>query len=494
MNNVKESWQNMPKKNKIAIISIIVATLLVAAGVIFYLNANNKTSYGTLFTGLNQEEATQITGLLQNKGIPYTYNNKDGSISVPEEQVDQTRVDLLSQGYPKSGFTYNMYISNAGLMTTESDKQLYTLYDLQDRLGATIRLFDGVQDAKVTIAQGNNDKFALNSSKDSIDASASAVVTMKEGATLNQANADAIRNLISHSVKGVNFTNVSVFDAATMTEVGSSNEESGSGASVQNLTTQIEQNIALNIKRVLGKLYGIENVAVSVKGTLDMSRLIEENTEYSVPSQVDPQDRSGLLSHEEVAGENSNNSGDNAAGVVGSDANADVPRYTNQNGTGTSDSSYASNSASRDWLFNVLKQQREVSPGLLQDTSVAVVVNTADRSVQEQDLINLVADAAGISRENAPNKITIVRSAPEQDETAAAAEDEENKKEEEQKQGIPTAILIAIIAASVLLLLILILLILRRRKKKKLAKLAAEQAAAEEAAAAQRAAEEAAAA
>ena len=68
----------------------------------------------------------------------------------------------LSAGYPKSGFTYDMYRDNAGIMTTESDKEKYTLYELQDRLGAQIRLFEGVRDAKVTIAEAGDQKYALD--------------------------------------------------------------------------------------------------------------------------------------------------------------------------------------------------------------------------------------------------------------------------------------------------------------------------------------------
>ena len=41
---------------------------------------------------------------------------------------------MLSKGYPKSGFTYDMYRNNAGIMSTEKDKEKYTLYELQDRL------------------------------------------------------------------------------------------------------------------------------------------------------------------------------------------------------------------------------------------------------------------------------------------------------------------------------------------------------------------------
>ena len=68
----------------------------------------------------------------------------------------------------------------AGIMATESDKEKYTLYELQDRLGAQICLFEGVRDAKVTIAEAGKQKYALGD-ETSTDASASIVITMEYG-------------------------------------------------------------------------------------------------------------------------------------------------------------------------------------------------------------------------------------------------------------------------------------------------------------------------
>ena len=486
MNNalkaVREAWNRMTRRTRILLIAILSVTLIGVIVAVVALNSNKKTVYSTLFTGLSQDEAQQIVTYLQDQSIEYTYDASTGSIRIPDTSVDQTRAALVSQGYPKSGFTYSMYISNAGLMTTESDKQQYTLYDLQDRLGATIRLFDGVQDARVTIATGTDSNYALNSDSETVDATASVVVTMKSDSTLTVKNANAIKNLIARSVRGMNFTNVSVFDAATMSEVGSDTEtdSDSTGTSVQELTTLVENNMANNVRRVFAKLYGSENIAVSVKGTLNMEKLIEENTQYSVPATTSETDKEGLLSHEEVAGENSGATNDNEAGVVGSDANADTPRYTYQTGDGTLVEGYWNNSATRDWLYNILKQQREIPAGVLENATVAVVVDTDDTSIPEADLINLAADAAGIDRTNAANKITIIRASQKKAEETTAP------TETEPTGPIPGIVLpdwpIAAwigIAAGTLLFLLLFILIHRRRKKKRLAKIAKEKAEAE---------------
>ena len=187
MQKLKEMWQNLSQKSKKLLGIIAAVTLLVIVVAVVLIAKGQKTEYQTLFSSLSQSEAQQVVSLLQEQNVPYLYDGKSGSLKVPSQSVDTLRAQLLSKGYPKSGFAYNMYIGNSGLMTTESDKKQYTLYDLQDRLGATIRLFDGVRDAKVTIAEGTEQNYAIESDNP-IQASASVVVTMDEGQTLSEKN------------------------------------------------------------------------------------------------------------------------------------------------------------------------------------------------------------------------------------------------------------------------------------------------------------------
>ena len=337
MHTLKENWQKLSDKSKKMLMTITGVTAVVVVLAVIALKIGWQPEYSTLFTGLNQEEAQEVVSLLQEGNVDYRFNDKEGAIQVPKENVDQTRARLLSQGYPKSGFTYDMYRDNAGLMTTESDKKQYTLYDLQDRLGAQIRLFEGVRDAKVTIAEAGEQKYAI-SDQTGTDASASVVVTMESGKALTPDKAAAIKNLIARAVKGMNFTSVSVFDAETMMEIGdNSADESGLGGAkdLTALTSLIENNIGANVRRVLEKLYGQGNVAVSVKGTLNMEKLIQENTQYSTPDKIDEQDKTGLLHKEDVVNENSLAADVSAGGVAGADANADTPRYTNNDNTQT---------------------------------------------------------------------------------------------------------------------------------------------------------------
>lgn len=473
--NVKESWLKLPEKTRKLIMVLAGGTVAIAVIAILALNFLGKNpDYSTLFTGLNQDEAQQVVSLLQDEQIDYRYNNSDGSIRIPEGVVDQTRASLLSKGYPKSGFTYDMYLNNTGLMTTESDKQQITLYDLQNRLGATIRLFDGVRDATVTVVEAQNQRYALGDSSEK-DATASVVITMQDGENLTSDKAQAVKSLIAHAVRGMNFTKVSVFDSATMLEVGGDSESSAGGAAdITSLTTLVENNIAANVRRVLEPIYGTGNVAVSVKGTLNMERLIQENTQYSTPEKIDEEDKRGLLQAEDIMNESTNATNQGAGGLVGADANADVPRYTNEDGTTQTTDSYANGSASRVWLYNMLKEQRQIDPGVLEDTSIGVSILTNDMtSVDQNELLRLVANSAGIPVENISDKITVVR-VPVQIQEGQDIPGQQGGDDGEEVNSwqvllsmLPLPILIAIIAGIVLLFLVILLLILRRRRKKK---------------------------
>lgn len=466
MQSFKEYWHGLSDKTKKIIIAIVAGTVAIAIISVLALNIGLKGDYSTLFTGLNHDEAQEVVAMLQDEGIDYRFNDKDGAIRVPSAKVDKTRAELLSKGYPKSGFTYDMYRNNAGLMTTESDKKQYTLYDLQDRLGAQIRLFDGVQDAKVTIAEAGDQKYALGDDTQT-NASASVVVTMQDGRTLSDSEASAIKNLIARAVRGMNFTNVAVFDAATMTEVGGNGGDDGTYGSAKDLTaltSLVENNIAGNVRRVLEKLYGQGSSAVSVKGTLNMEKLIQESTQYTTPEKINPQDKQGLLYQENSSNENSGTADQQAGGVAGTDANADTPRYTNENGTKTPQDTYANNSATRQWLYDSVKEQRQVDPGVLENTTIGVVIDTADTTVSMDDLINLVANSAGISRDDAKQKITIIRAqspASKESQTASSA------PARQPQSGLPLPIMIAMVAGGFLILLLLLLLILGRGRRKR---------------------------
>ena len=455
---LKEAAGKLSDKTKKLIIAGVV--VLIAGAVIIALVLNNRP-YGSLFTGLGQEEAQQITKKLQEDGIDFKYDG-DSEILVKKDILDQTKASLVQEGYPTSGFTYDTFKDNAGVMTTDSDKNTYKLYDLQDRIGSTIRLFDGVKDAKVTIALGEESKYVLSDNEQK--SSATAVVTMQDGGSPTAEQAAGIQRLVAKSVPGMELEDVAVFDGngndvSVESDAGSSLSSTGSDA--EEIAQVVENQIANNVMKVLGPLYGQNNVRVSARAQINMENLIRETITYNTPEKIDEEDKTGIVSNEERYVERAGGA-DGAGGVAGAETNADADEYNTD--SDTDDASAYSESVSREYLVNQIKEQGQVTPGALDDLTVSVAINgDGFGDLRESQLLALVGNAAGIAAADQREKIAIV-SAPFNDGT--------NDSDEEAKTGfaklIETVPLWVFIAAAVLLVLLIglvIFLIIRRRGK-----------------------------
>lgn len=78
--NLKEAWQKMPGKTKKMIAVIAAGTIILAAAGLLVLNIGTKKGYSTLFTGMSSDDAQAVVSLLQDEGVDYRYNDKNGSV------------------------------------------------------------------------------------------------------------------------------------------------------------------------------------------------------------------------------------------------------------------------------------------------------------------------------------------------------------------------------------------------------------------------------
>lgn len=453
---LKEFAGKLGSKTKKLIIA--GAVLLIAAAVIIALVLNNRP-YEVLFTGLGKEEAQQIVTKLQDDGVGFKLQD-DSTILVRKDIVDVTKAKLVQEGYPKSGFTYDTFINNAGLMTTDSDKRTYKLYELQNRIGSTIRLFENVKDAKVTIALGEESKYVLDDSSQT-ESSATAVVTMSDGGTPTEEQAAAIQRLVAKSIPGMELTQVAVFDGNGNDVSVTDGETLPDGTNAEEIAGVIEDQIEDKVHDVLGPIYGNQNVRISARAIVDMQSLIRETTTYNTPEKIDEKDKTGIISHEEGMNENSQNGTGTAGGEVGTESNADTTEYAAGNNANSSSRS-ESESFSKDYLVNQIKEQGQVAPGVLTDLTVSVAINGRNYgNLTEKQIRDLVGNAVGIAAADRAEKISLV-SAPFYE-----------RPEEEEQPVSAKAIsknmlyLLIAIAAALLILLIVILLIIRKRRKKK---------------------------
>lgn len=457
--NEKINEKVSPKAKKLCLFGLLA---LIVFSVILAIALNRK-EYSILYPAVTEEEGAEIVQLLQDASVPYQYKS-NGDILVDAKQEDTIRAQLAMQGYPKNAFAYSTFIDNAGGMSTDSDKRTYKLYDLQDRLGGTIRLFTGVKDAKVTIALGETQKYVLQDA-DTLNASTAHVtVVMEDGGSPTAEQTVAMQRLVAYSVAGMEMENVSVVDGNGIDMTLLYEEQKDTTASSDEIARMVESQVAAKVLNVLEPIYGTGNVRVSVKSDINMEELIRETLTYYTPEKINEEDKRGLVTREEISEEMGEGVGGDG-GVVGTETNSDITNYAGSGYNGNT--SFSSSSEIRDFAINQVKEQGQVPAGAVRDLTVAVSINGTDLgSLTPTEVRDLVANAAGVYANEAENKITVV-SAPFYN--AVPADDNLTVDSNLIAMLIadPWLLLIAGIIFLVLLLLIILLLVLRRRRKKK---------------------------
>lgn len=415
----KDVWQKvkgtvggLSRTVKGIIIAGVVVTLVVVAIV---LATGSKTESKELFTNLTGEDMTRVCAYLTEIGADFEVRGED-TIMVPADQEAKLKAGVIGGGYLDSGANYNLYLDNISSLSTESDRAQLTLYQIQERLEATIRNLEGVHDATVNIALGEDRRFVL--SQDSIlEASASVIVTMTDDAPINAKLAEAIKNAVSHAVKGLDIDQVDIRDSQGNTYDGTDGGDvSDVAAKRMELEDSMNKRLTRQVLGLLEPMYGTGNVAVAVNTTVGMSSSYSESTEYSVPDWAEDNDYEGILKRK--IWEGSLVPGDDAAGgPVGTQPNADIPGYfEDYQPTGDEDS--LSGSGEKEFENNKTVTQSQRMAGYIEDVTVSVTINSDVPNQASIDaLVGHVANAVGLTQDQT-DKISVLAApfwSPEED-------------------------------------------------------------------------------
>ena len=482
---VQELYGKLSRRTRV-LLAVLLGTAVV--GLAGYGIWQATRPYVVLFQDLSQNDLSAVLNYMDSNGITdYRVRNND-TILVPESQEYTIRAAVLMGNYTGSGSNYELYLTNVGALSSDSDRRTLQLYDLQNRLGGTIKSFDGVKDATVYISLGEDRRYILNSDN-MVEASASVNVTMQGANTLTDQQANAIRNLVGNAVQGLAIDNISITDSyGNVYASGGAAATSDSAKLKLDMERQINAEIYNKVMEHLAAMFGEENVRVTVNATVDVSRKYEEATLYEEPDwALDAATGQGIVGRRVWGNAIVRDAGEGAGGVPGTTTNADLNEYVVNQSQLTGNESEVSTSGEVEYRVGTRTIQSDMPVGAIEDIYVSVVINSTNVSVPATaDLVSIIAKAAGINEELEGDKIAVMAypfyvspPAPPIDTTIHWAGLE-----------IQPWMLYAAVAGVVLfLVLILIILLLRARSRRKKAKRQQEELqASQEAAAAMAAA------
>ncbi|APV51422.1 flagellar M-ring protein FliF [Betaproteobacteria bacterium GR16-43] len=266
-----------PRAMVTLMIGLAALAAIVAAGVMWSRTAD----YRVLFANVGDKDGGAIVAALSQMNVPYKYTEGGGAIMVPSDKVHDTRLKLASQGLPKGGTVGFELMDNQKLGVTQFQEQVNYQRGLEGELSKSIMSLAAVQNARVHLAMPRPSVFMRDSEKPS----ASVLVQLHPGRSLDRAQVAGIVHLVSASVPELPVKNVSVVDQnGSLLSSGDTSTPGRLDATQLAYIREIEAATIKRIEDILGPVLGAGNVRAQVTADVDFS-LTESTAETWKPNQ-----------------------------------------------------------------------------------------------------------------------------------------------------------------------------------------------------------------
>ena len=328
--------------------------LLVGATLWIFTGLMGKPHYVTLYSGLRPEEAQSLGSRLGARNIPYQISPDGGSLLVPADQLDASRLETASQGLPRSArLGFELFDSPNWAGSDFTEKVNYQRA-LEGELERTLQTLGEVQAARVHLVLPHDSLY----SEQQTEAKAAVILKTRSGRLSDQAQI-AIPQLVASAVEGLRPENVTVVDADSNAPLLRAR-----GGIDGRLAYTLDDELSKTVVRTLEPVVGEGHVRASVHVEYDLST--SENTDEV----YDPKAVAALS--EQKSTENMGGAG--PAGIPGTASNLPGGTSTTVNVPPETQSSQSQSAT-----YAVSKSTRHTTqpPGRIRRVAAAVLIDDA---------------------------------------------------------------------------------------------------------------------
>jgi flagellar M-ring protein FliF len=267
-------WQALPGRTQIAA-ALGLAALVGVVAMMF--GGARDADYRVLFPNLSDKDGGQVVERLTQLNVPYRFIDGGGSIMVPASRVHELRMKLAATGLPSSGSAGYEIMDKNSFGQTQGQERMKMQRAIEGELTTSIQALESVRSARVHLALPNQNGFFREQQKPS----ASVVLTLHAGRTLDRGQIAGIVRVVSGSVPELAAKAVSVVDS-TGTLLSGAGDDDASGLDTQQLQYRREVE-ASHLKRILALLepvVGRDNVRASVSAEIDFAQVMQTAEAY----------------------------------------------------------------------------------------------------------------------------------------------------------------------------------------------------------------------
>ena len=274
-------WQSLPGSTQLMAALGVAALLAVLA---FMFSGARDADFRPLFPNLSEKDGGQVIDRLAQMNVPYKFAEGGSVILVPSGRVHELRMKLAAGGLPSTGSGasagYELLDKN-NFGQTQGQERMKMQRAIEGELTTTIQALESVKSARVHLALPQQNGFFREQQKPS----ASVVLTLHAGRTLDRGQIAGIVRVVSGSVPELAAKAVSVVDSTgSLLSAAADDETGGAAGGLDSQQLQYRREVeAGHLKRVLALLepvVGRDNVRASISAELDFNQVMQTAEAY----------------------------------------------------------------------------------------------------------------------------------------------------------------------------------------------------------------------
>lgn len=250
---------------------LIGATVVTVAVLALFAHMISTPDYKPLVTGMEVSDAQALGAQLAAKNIQYQISADGKTVSVPSDKVDSSRMELATDGMPRSGRLGFELFDKLNWGQTEFDEKVNYQRALEGELERSIQTLRDVDSVRVHLVLPTDSVFLDRERK-----AKASVILKPRGSRLSDETQMAIARLVAGAVDKLSPEDVTVVDAETNRPLGLPRRDSFSPDG------GLEQVLSAQLVQTLEPVVGPQHVRARVNVEYDPSTT-EENAETYDP-------------------------------------------------------------------------------------------------------------------------------------------------------------------------------------------------------------------
>lgn len=248
---------------------------VVAVMVVFWL-WSQQPDYRVLFSNFADKDGGAVVAALEKMNVPYKFSDGGTAILVPAAEVHQVRLKLAAEGLPRGGNIGFELLENQKFGVSQFVEQVNFQRAMEGELEKTIQSIGAVAGARIHLAIPKPSVFVRDQEKPT----ASVLLNLRSGRTLDAQQVSAIVHLVASSVPNLPIANVTIVDQNGNLLSDTSKKKGNLDPAQLKYVEDLQQSIARRIESIISPIVGARNVRAEASAEIDFSTLEQAAEQY----------------------------------------------------------------------------------------------------------------------------------------------------------------------------------------------------------------------